>query len=367
MSLRLGFILCGDISTLTGGFLYDRMLIHCLEEMSVEVELIQLPWRNYYVSLMQSNSNLTLDLLSSHQFDLIIQDELAHPSLVRVNHHVRDRLGLPLIGLIHHLRCSEDHPKLINMLYRYVEQLYLNTLDGAIVNSPSTLDAVHSIIDYKLPAVIAPPGRGHFPSQITVEQIRTRSHEAGPLEVLFLGGIIPRKRLKDVVEAITNLQQIGIRLTVIGRENGARRYVREVKQLIRSRDLEGIVRWLGPQPDSLITKILAESHLLVVPSSHEGFGIAYLDAMGYGVVPIGSTSGGASSIIDHAESGYLIKPGDVHSLSGHIKRLASDRDLLSSMAIKAFRRYQQQPIWEEVSETVYEYLIANFGKDVENT
>jgi glycosyltransferase involved in cell wall biosynthesis len=366
VSLRVGFILCGDLSTLTGGFLYDRMLIRCLEEMSVEVELIQLPWRSYYVSLMQTNSNLILDQLSSHQFDLIIQDELAHPSLVRVNHHVRDHLGLPLIGLIHHLRCSEDHPKLINMLYRYVEQLYLNTLDGVIVNSPSTLNAVYSIINGNLPTVIATPGRGHFPSQITVDQIRARSHQAGPLEVLFLGSIIPRKRLKDVVEAIANLQQIDIRLTVIGRENGAHRYVREVKQLIRSRDLEGVVRWLGPQPDSLVTKILAESHLLVVPSSHEGFGIAYLDAMSYGIVPIGSTSGGASSIINHAENGYLINPGDLHSLSRHIKRLASDRDLLRRMAIKAFRRYQQQPIWEEVSETVYDYLITNFGKDGTN-
>jgi glycosyltransferase involved in cell wall biosynthesis len=360
VSLRLGFILYGDLSTRTGGFLYDRMLIRCFEERGVEVEVIQLPWRSYYVSLLQSDSNLIFDQISSHPFDLIIQDELAHPSLVRVNQHIRDRLDTPLIALIHHLRCSENHPKPINMLHRSVERLYLKTLDGAIVNSPSTFDAVRSTIDWELPTVIAPPGRGHFSSQISAEQIGTRSHQAGPLEVLFLGGIIPRKRLKDVVEAIANLQQVDIRLTVIGREDGAQSYVGEVRQLIRSRGLEGVVRWLGEQPDSRVTKTLAESHLLVVPSSHEGFGIAYLDAMGYGVVPIGSTSGGALSIIDHAENGYLVDPGDLPGLIGYIERLASDRSLLSRMAHKALHRYQQQPTWEEVTEIVYDYLITNF-------
>ena len=358
--MRIGFVLCGDLSTRTGGFLYDRMLIRALQERGVEVEIFQLPWRSYPLSLIKSSLSTTLDWMNTEKVDLIIEDELAHPSLITANRMIRKRSGKPLVSLVHHLRSSEDHPELLNRFYRRVEHQYLNTLDGVIANSAPTLAAVRSTAQRELPALVAPPGRDHFDTRISTTQIEARSHQDGPLEVLFLGSVIPRKRLEDLIEAIAILSDVELRLTVVGRQSGSDRYVRGIKQLIRSRGLEGCVIWRGELPDDDLSRQLAGSHLLIVPSSHEGFGIAYLDAMGYGVVPVGTISGGASTLIDHAKTGFLISPGDIQALSEHMRRLALDRELLNSMALKALHRHQQQPTWEEVTDTVYKYLRNTF-------
>lgn len=360
--MRVGFVLCGDLSNRTGGFLYDRMLIHGMRQRGVEVDVIQLPWRSYLRSLIQSSLSTNIEGLDTEKVDVIIEDELAHPLLIRANRAVHLRSGKPVVSLVHHLRSSEDHPLWMKRFYRYVERRYLNTLDGVIANSPATLAAVRSTTGRELPALVAPPGRDHFNGQISAAQVAAKVDQDGPLEILFLGSIIPRKRLHDLIEALALLPDVDLRLTVIGRQTGSRAYVRATKQLIRSRSLQDRVRWRGELPDEQVSRQLIASHLLIVPSSHEGFGIAYLDAMGYGVVPIGTTSGGSSSIIDHAENGLLIEPGDITSLSEHIRCLASDRERLHDLALHAFQRYQQHPTWEEVTIKVIDFLRDTFVK-----
>jgi glycosyltransferase involved in cell wall biosynthesis len=358
--MRIGFLHYGDLSTRTGGFLYDRMLIHGLEQCGDEVEIYQLPWRSYPTSLISSMVGHELKHFSPRDFDLLIEDELAHPSLITFNRRVGERAGTPLISLVHHLRSSEDHPEPLSRLYKWVEKRYLGTLDGVIANSTATMETVQSMLDQSLPSLIAPPGRGHFKVDITEHKIGRRSLRDGPLEILFLGSVIPRKRLGDLVEALARLRHLDIRLTVIGREASGNSYVRRIKQRIKSSGLKRNVTWLGEQPDAQVSDTLEKSHLLVVPSTHEGFGIAYLDAMAYGVVPIGTSCGGATSIIEHADNGFLVEPGNIPKLMEYIALLATDRQRLNTMAVNALHRHKQQPSWKEVTGSVHHYLQAHF-------
>jgi glycosyltransferase involved in cell wall biosynthesis len=365
--MRLGFFLLGDLSTRTGGFLYDRMLIEGLEQRGADIEVIQLPWRSYANLLIASLLHRDLHRLTENTYDLIIQDELAHPSLFTANSFIKKHSKTPVISIVHHLRSSEGHSGPLIALYRWIESIYLNTLDGCIVNSPATLGEVESVLKQNLPTVIAPPGRDHLVVNITEGEIRNRANKRGPFEILFLGSIIPRKRLGDLVTAIGRLSNLDIRLTVIGRDTSAPGYVRQVRSDLASSLPEHNVRWLGEQTDEQVIKALQRAHLLVVPSSYEGFGIAYLDAMGYGVVPIGTNTGGAGAIIDHGNNGFLISPDDLNSLTGFIDRLSTDRELLERMAIQAFRHHHQHPTWEEVTGIVYDYINANFvRKDAPN-
>lgn len=356
--MQLGFLLYGDLSTRTGGFLYDRMIIQGLKDLGAQVEVIPLPWHSYPISLLLAPITHKIGHLLTGRFDLLIEDELAHPSLIRTNRSIRQRSNIPIISLVHHLRSSENHPTVLNLLYRRIEEAYLNTIDGVITNSPHTLHSVQSLLDRDLPSLVAPPGRGHYETPLAAQEIERRAHQKGPLQILFLGSVIPRKRLDALVEALASLDHIDFRLTVIGRASTDQQYTHAIKQLIHSLGMEQNVCWLGEQPDERVTKALEDSHLLVVPSSHEGFGISYLDAMGYGVIPIGARSGGASSLIQPSKNGFLIDPEDVDQLAGHIERLAIDRELLSEMAINALQRFHQQPTWKEVSGTVYDYLQA---------
>ncbi len=95
---------------------------------------------------------------------------------------------------------------------------------------------------------------------------------------------------------------------------------------------------------------------MVVPSSYEGFGIVYLEGMGFGLPAIGTTAGAASEVITHGEDGYLIEPDDADTLASHINELASNRELLLSLSLNALKRYKSQPRWDETAKNIREFL-----------
>ena len=102
--------------------------------------------------------------------------------------------------------------------------------------------------------------------------------------------------------------------------------------------------------------MLKQAHVLIVPSSYEGFGIVYLEGMGFGLPAIGTTAGAAGEIIEHGKTGYLIEPNDSSMLATHINQLASDRDLLGQLSINARNRYVQQPSWNETANQIRIFL-----------
>src|SRR5512139_3888486 len=104
--MHIGLIIYGSLDTLSGGYLYDRKLVEYLRSQRDTVEIISLPWRSYGAHL---TDNLWFRLPGhganrSKKFDILIQDELNHPSLLFAN---RRRHPYPVISLVHHLRSSE--------------------------------------------------------------------------------------------------------------------------------------------------------------------------------------------------------------------------------------------------------------------
>jgi hypothetical protein len=124
--MKIGFLIYGSLDTLSGGYMYDRKLVEYLRAQGDDVEIISLPWRNYAAHL---TDNFTFKLPA--KFDILIQDELNHPSLVAAN---RKPHLFPIVSLVHHLRCSELRPKWQNDFYRLVEKKYLQSVDGFIFN-----------------------------------------------------------------------------------------------------------------------------------------------------------------------------------------------------------------------------------------
>jgi glycosyltransferase involved in cell wall biosynthesis len=121
--------------------------------------------------------------------------------------------------------------------------------------------------------------------------------------------------------------------------------------------LSSTVHFHGALNDGPLIEKLKQSHILVVPSSYEGFGIVYLEGMGFGLPAIGTTAGAASEVICDGEDGYLIPPEDVNLLAERLSALASQRDLLVRLSVNALRRFQQQPTWEQTAQSIRNFLL----------
>jgi len=346
--MNIGLVIYGSLDTVSGGYFYDRKLVEYLRGQGDSVEIFSLPWRNY-------NAHLTDNFhfrLPTH-LDILIEDELNHPSLILAN---RGKHPYPLISLVHHLRCSEQRPAWQNALYRAVEKKYLNSVDGFIFNSRTTESMVEGLFVAKKPAIIAHPPTDQFGSRLSEDEISSRA-ESGPLHILFLGNVIERKGLHTLLRAI-NAEPLACNVSVVGAMTAEPRYAYEMGRYVLTHGLSSQVTFHGLLDHAELVEKLKSAHVLVVPSSYEGFGIVYLEGMGFGIPAIGTTAGAAGEIIEHGKTGYLITPDDTTALVEYLHLLAEDRSLLRRLSLNAQARYLRQPSWEETAERLRNFLCS---------
>ncbi len=288
--------------------------------------------------------------------DVMIQDELNHPSLFLANHLIRNRCTFPLLGLVHHLRTSETHPRLLRQLYRPVERAFLRTLDGFIANSHTTLASVNALAPQTKASLIAYPAADHLPgAPITQQALAHRTGQAPPLRILFVGNVVPRKAVHTLVAALGQVDPSLWRLTIVGSTDVDRDYARQVKTQAAALGVKTQVEWTGRLSDVQLVAAYKAHHLLAMPS-YEGFGIVYLEAMRYGLPVIASTSGAAREVVVHGANGFLIAPQDTAAIARHVRQLATNSPQRAAMSFAAVGQYQRHPTWAQSMQSIVEWL-----------
>lgn len=352
--MRVALVIYGSLETLSGGYLYDRRLVAHLRAQGDTVDVVSLPWRDYGRHLLDNASRDLRRRLSTETWDVILQDELNHPSLFALNAALPAHP--PRVAIVHHLRCSEDRPAWQNALYRKVERRYLNTVQAAVFNSETTRAASQAVAGREIPGVVAYPAGDRFGPGPTEAEVLARAAEGGPLRLLFLGNLIARKGLHTLLDALAAVEAPWT-LSVIGGapEPG---YAARVQGQAARLGLRERVHWRGPVSDDEVRAALLTHQALVVPSSYEGFGIAYLEALRFGLPVLATTAGAAPELITHAREGALVSPNDSDSIAAVLNRWARDRAHLAALGRAARERARSFPSWEETGATIRHHLLG---------
>jgi glycosyltransferase involved in cell wall biosynthesis len=345
--LRVGLIIYGNLEILTGGFLYDRLLVEHLRAQGDEVEVIAIPWRTYGPHLTDNFSSSLSERLRAARLDVLIQDELCHPSLFLFNRRLKKQAQYPIVTLVHLLRCSEPRPPWLNRLYGAIEKRYLKTVDGVIYNCETTRATVDHLMKEKPASVVAHPGRDHLHRGLSAQEITERAQRPGPLQIISVANVVRNKGLSLLIEALARMPAGSWHLTVAGSLEMEPGYVSAVRKQIAQAGLSEQVSLVGTVPNEEMPVYLAKSQLLVVPSYYEAFAIAYLEAMSFGLPVIASTAGGARELITHGTEGFLLKPGDADGLAQYLRAIILDRERLLHMSLAAHSRIGSHPTWAE--------------------
>ena len=86
----------------------------------------------------------------------------------------------------------------------------------------------------------------------------------------------------------------------------------------------------------------AACEIFALPSSGEGFGLVYLEAMACGKPVIGGAHGGAPEIIEDGVTGYLVPHGDPIQLATSIEALLADPGHAKEMGARGKRRAENE-------------------------
>lgn len=126
-----------------------------------------------------------------------------------------------------------------------------------------------------------------------------------PLQVLFVGRLIPAKALTLLIDAVRQVSAAGqaIRLTVVG--DGPLRA--EWEHYAQAQGLSGLVDFVGNRPLSEVASHMRRCHVFCLPSVRESGGAVLLEAMASARPVIAIRFGGPAELVDDSV-GALIEP-----------------------------------------------------------
>lgn len=354
--MRVAWVVDGELDQLSGGYLYDRIVVDYLRSQDVQVEVLSLPVAPYGRRLATGAPPWVLQTLKDGAFDIVVEDELSHPALIGVNRRLaRENPALRRVALVHHLRSSEPRPWPANLLVRQIERAYLATAEAFLFNSQTTRRVVHALCGDRRPSVVALPGADRLGPALPRSRVEPRASEAGPLRVLFVGNLIPRKGLLTLLEALALLPRGTATLTVAGSEVDPHLGARATSAVRRFR-LTAEVAFVGPLDRASLARTMSNHHVLAIPSSYEGYGMAYLEGLGHGLPAIAGTDGGAREFIRDDQNGYLVPAGDPAGLAARLLGLAGDRKNLLRLSLGALRTFREHPSWTDTGICIHRFL-----------
>jgi len=236
-----------------------------------------------------------------------------------------DRSYLPIV------RFSIDQSDGVTSISRYLEErtraAFGVTGEIRVIHNFVNCDQYRRNPDPQARAVYAPPG----------EKI-----------LVHLSNFRPVKRVLDVVRVFAGVRKrTPAKLLMIG--DGPDRGPAEM--LARELGVEADALFLGKQ--SRIGDLLAISDLMLLPSEHEAFGLAALEAMACGVPTVAARTGGLPELITDGSDGLLAPIGDIEGMAELALSLLGDADRwgrFSTAACETARRFDTTRIIPQYEE-----------------
>ena len=130
-------------------------------------------------------------------------------------------------------------------------------------------------------------------------QHSARLLESSPrFRFLFVGQLIPRKRVEALLSALVVLDKFDFELDLIGEGPEGERL-----RVLAEGLLPGRIRFLGTLPMSEVPAQMSKADCLVLPSMHDGWGAVVSEAMLVGTPVVCSTACGAAGVVDASGCG----------------------------------------------------------------
>lgn len=159
----------------------------------------------------------------------------------------------------------------------------------------------------------------------------------GPLVLLFVGLITPRKGLHFLLPAFEKIAATHpeVTLRVVGITSAAPEYVDRLKQQYASLIEQGRIVFTGGIEQRALISEYRDADVFVLPSLGETAPVAISQAMSIGLPVIATRVGGIPDMIREQETGFVVPPSDTEALHDAIATLIRDRTLMKTMGESA--------------------------------
>lgn len=327
-------LLPGDPETRTGGYIYDKRIVDGLRALGRPVTVVRLPDAFPYPDA-PALAAARAALAALDDGAVAVVDGLAFSAMPEVVAAEAGRLRL--VALIHHplaLETGLDAAQRADLFDR--ERRALPAARRIVVTSRRTARDLepYGVAAHDVSAIL--PGTDPAP-------IARGSGGRGPV-LLCVATVTPRKGHIVLLDALEGLRDRPWRLICAGSLERDAPTARAVQAMVAARDLGRRVEFLGEIAGPALDAAYDGADLFVLPSFHEGYGMAYAEALARGLPVIGTTAGAIPDTVP-AAAGLLVAPGDATALRGAIARCLDDPATLASLRRGALAARRDLPDW----------------------
>ena len=178
---------------------------------------------------------------------------------------------------------------------------------------------------------------------------RFRASYASPNEkiVLYVGRVVYEKGAHVLVEAFARIlaEYPSAKLVVTGDGPNLPAVRARASQL----GIANRCYFTGFVPLDVRNRLFMVADVAVFPSLYEPFGIVALEAMAAGAPVVVAKVGGLAEVVEHAETGILVYPGDVGSLAWGVLHTLQHPEWAKLRAANAYRVAVSQYSWQSIA------------------
>jgi glycosyltransferase involved in cell wall biosynthesis len=171
-----------------------------------------------------------------------------------------------------------------------------------------------------------------------------------PPTVLYVGRIVPSKRVIDIIEAAAHAHEAvpELRLMIAGYDRHTA-YVEKVHQRIAELGMEDNVAFLGRVSEEEKRRLMQEAHLIAMASAREGWGLVVIEANALGTPAVVYDVPGLRDSVQHNATGLICRENTASALGEAIVELLLDRPRLRALSRSAWE-YSQQFSWDRMAD-----------------
>lgn len=160
-----------------------------------------------------------------------------------------------------------------------------------------------------------------------------------PPVMLSVARLSKDDRYKGIDNAIRSLpsvvREVGpVEYRVVGRGDDTPR----LRALADGLGVSRYVKFMGSVTDAELREQYKNCSLFVMPSSEEGFGIVFLEAMAYGKPVVGGANGGTPSVVTHGETGLLVDSSNVAGITQALIELLNNKEMRERLGRAGHKR-----------------------------
>lgn len=340
----LAFAIPGDLTTLTGGYIYERRLLEGLRAIGHDVLHLQLP-----ASFPDPDARDMAEALATLQrldpARPLILDGLVSGSIETAG---LAKIKAPIIAMVHHPLALETglSAERRQHLFR-TEYDNLRLAAHVLVPSPHTRGIL--VDQYGLDAsriTIAQPG---------VVPTECRPEPAHPPLILAVGILHPRKGHDMLIEALSHLRDHAWQAIIVGNPWDLE-HARQLRDLLDRSPIAARVRLAGRVSAGDLQQLYHAASIFALATRYEGYGLVFDEALQHGL-PIVSCAVGAVPQTVPAQAGLLVPPEDPLAFAAAIVRLLENPTLHSDMRAQAARAGRKLPSWEQTAEVASQAIM----------